>query len=228
MNLEAFLAILVNLFIFSIGYIIGSLNTSIILSRKQKKSDVRNFNSGNAGATNSLRTYGKKFAIVVLLIDILKTYIPVLFVAIFTHQHPEVAEKYYISPPIIGLGVVVGHTYPIFFGFKGGKGAACSLGLLCAMNILFLPIASVFFFGTLLISRYVSLSSIVTAFLMIFFCFIPWMIIGPLGWLNFGTHWYIPGVIFLLCAIILIWAHEKNIKNLINKTERKFGKKSIK
>ncbi|WP_041594043.1 glycerol-3-phosphate 1-O-acyltransferase PlsY [Mycoplasma crocodyli] len=222
---ETFFIILVNLLILLISYLIGSLNTSIILSRWKKRRDVRNYHSGNAGATNSLRTFGKKFAFIVLILDIIKTYVCIGCVTLFNYYQPILAMEYGTIPTVAGLGVVIGHIYPIFFKFKGGKGAACSLGVLIALNPLFLPIAAVFFFGTIFLTRYVSLGSMLTSVIMIGFAFIPWMITGLLGFNNLNyVGWYYPGIIYVICACLLIFAHRSNINNLINGNERKTGK----
>ncbi|EFF41374.1 glycerol-3-phosphate 1-O-acyltransferase PlsY [Mycoplasmopsis alligatoris] len=215
--------LLVNLLILLIGYIIGSLNTSIILSRWKKRRDVRNYHSGNAGATNSLRAFGKKFALIVLISDIIKTYLTILCVSLYNYYHKDWAIEYNIIPTMAGFGVVLGHIYPIFFKFKGGKGAACSLGVLIGMNPLFLPIAAVFFFGIIFLTRYVSLASMVTSVVMIGFALIPWMITGPLGFGNYYADWYIPAIIYAHCSIFLIIAHRSNIKSLLKGTERKQG-----
>ncbi|WP_246051798.1 glycerol-3-phosphate acyltransferase [Mycoplasma nasistruthionis] len=167
--MNAFNSVLFNIFLVVFGYIIGSLNTSIIVGKILKK-DPRDYHSKNAGATNSLRVFGKKIAIMILMIDVIKTISVVAIgygltywcnLATSIDQNGSVVGVYGIGLPpyweglrtiyglplLAGLGTVIGHIFPIFFGFKGGKGVASSLGLLISYNIIFLPIAAVFFFG---------------------------------------------------------------------------------
>ncbi|WP_322961486.1 glycerol-3-phosphate 1-O-acyltransferase PlsY [Mycoplasmopsis cynos] len=238
--MEFFLTIFINVGFFLIGYLIGSINTSIVFSKIFNKPDLREYYSKNAGATNSLRVYGTKSAVFILLIDIFKTFTMVLICRLISYGinsriTPEfiektkdvslISNKLFLIPLLGGLGVVIGNIYPIFYNFKGGKGVATSLGFLISINIVLLPIASVFFFGLMFWKRYVSLASIVTAFVMIFFCAIPWISEGPLGWitgLQVGYFW-VTIITFGLAATFLIYSHKENIKRLLNKCERKFG-----
>ncbi|MBW0594952.1 glycerol-3-phosphate acyltransferase [Mycoplasmopsis anatis] len=219
--MKIFIIVLINLFIFIVGYLVGSVNTSIVLSHKRKSQDIRDYNSKNAGATNSLRTYGGKFALAVLIIDILKSYLTVMIFSLLT-RYISATNTYLIIPMLAGVGVVIGHVYPIFYKFKGGKGAACSLGVLIAINPLNLFISAFIFFSVIFITRYVSLASMLTAFLMVFVCFCPWIAHGILAvFKNNAGYFYIEGICFTLCALLLIYAHRSNIVRLINGTERK-------
>ncbi|MBW0602854.1 glycerol-3-phosphate acyltransferase [Mycoplasma anatis] len=219
--MKIFIIVLINLFIFIVGYLVGSVNTSIVLSHKRKSQDIRDYNSKNAGATNSLRTYGGKFALAVLIIDILKSYLTVMIFSLLT-RYISATNTYLIIPMLAGVGVVIGHVYPIFYKFKGGKGAACSLGVLIAINPLNLFISAFIFFSVIFITRYVSLASMLTAFLMVFVCFCPWIAHGILAvFKNNAGYFYIEGICFTLCALLLIYAHRSNIVRLIKGTERK-------
>ncbi|APJ38236.1 glycerol-3-phosphate 1-O-acyltransferase PlsY [Mycoplasmopsis pullorum] len=217
---------LVNFAIIIFGYLVGSVNTSIIMSNRYKNDDIRNHNSKNAGATNSLRTYGKKFAFIVLIIDILKTYLVVLIVRyaiVYTIKAPFIGS---VVPTLAGLACVIGHMYPLFFGLKGGKGVACSVGLFLSINVALYPIAAFFFFGLIFWKKYVSLASIATAILIVPFCFIPWFIEGPLGFLNNPTnHWFVPGIVMSLSSALVVYSHRSNIKRLLSGTESKIIKK---
>ncbi|ADN68951.1 glycerol-3-phosphate 1-O-acyltransferase PlsY [Mycoplasmopsis fermentans] len=229
--MNIFYSILLNLTLILIGYfLLGSFNTSIILSKWKKKDDIRLHNSKNAGATNSLRTYGKKFAATVFVIDVLKTFIPtIVLAAILNHACFDFAQTYYMSPQSLALGVIIGHIFPVYFKFKGGKGVACTIGLIATINIVFLLMASIIFFIVVLTSKYVSLASILTAAILVPFAFIPWMTSGILGyWTNFVYEYhncFVTSFIYLIAAILIIAMHHSNITRLINHTESKLGQK---
>ncbi|WP_036464052.1 glycerol-3-phosphate 1-O-acyltransferase PlsY [Mycoplasmopsis sturni] len=217
--MEIFYAIIANLSAFLLGYLWGSLNTSIIFSKILKNDDVRNYHSKNAGATNSLRVYGKKFALAVLIIDILK-----VVLATYTAYFISWAWNDHIVfiPLLVGLGTTIGHVYPVFFGFKGGKAVACSVGLLISTNIVLFPIAALVFFGLIFWKKYVSLASIVTAIVMSALVFWPWIVSGILAInqaQNVGDAWYVDSFVNLVAYILLIFSHRSNIKRLINGNE---------
>ncbi|UUD35713.1 glycerol-3-phosphate 1-O-acyltransferase PlsY [Mycoplasmopsis caviae] len=230
-----FYSILLNLALVLVGYIsLGSLNTSIILSKWKKKDDIRLHNSKNAGATNSLRTYGMKFAGLVFAIDVFKTLIPTLILAAILNHVEQAyifASKYYMSPQSLALGVIIGHIFPLYFKFKGGKGVACTIGLIASINIILFLVAATMFFIIVFASRYVSLASIVCAIILIPLSFIPWMTSGILGyWSNFINvltinMWYVSGIIYLIAAILIITMHHSNIRRLIKHSESKLGSK---
>ncbi|EGV00037.1 membrane protein [Mycoplasmopsis columbina SF7] len=233
-----FYAILLNLAFFLLGYFfVGSLNTSIIISRFFKGDDVRKYHSKNAGATNTLRTFGVNTALIVFVIDFLKTFLAVIILAaLMNGPLIQLGLKYYISPQVIGFGTIVGHIFPCWFKFKGGKGIACSTGLLLGTNLILFIIGVSVFFIVVLVKRIVSLASISTAAIVVPFAFIPWMTQGSLGsWLNFvilnnslttlSPYWYVTPIIILLSAILVISMHHSNIKRLLNKTEKPLGKK---
>ena len=232
-------SILLNLAFVCFGYLfIGSLNTSIILSKLWMHDDVRNYHSKNAGATNSLRTYGKSFALAVFFIDFLKTAISVFILAAMLNHiegFKNFASKYFISPQSLGLGIIIGHIYPIYFKFKGGKGVACSVGLAATINIVFFFVAAVIFFIIAAASRYVSLASVLTAAIMIPLALIPWMTQGILGWWpNFvvkdltDNYWYVTGILYSIDALLVIIAHHTNITRLIHHDEAKINLKKWK
>lgn len=235
-------SILINLALFLVGYLLlGSFNTSIILSRRVKNDDIREHNSKNAGATNSLRTYGTKFALAVFAADVLKTLIPILIIAVIVNHIQAVKEFSlisYISPQAIGLGVVLGHIFPIYYKFKGGKGAACTVGLIISINIILFLIAFIIFLLIVGITKIVSLGSITVAFSLLLFVWMPWMVQGPVGyWPNaveyanrfipLSNYWFVSPIIYTLCALLVVVSHRDNFKRLINKTERKFSVKKV-
>ncbi|MHA3838659.1 glycerol-3-phosphate 1-O-acyltransferase PlsY [Mycoplasma sp. VS1572C] len=196
-NILVLSTVLINIAFLVMGYLIGSLNTSILFSKFLNK-DVRSQHSQNAGATNASRVFGVKVGVLILLIDVFKTIATVGIatgIAYWVNAVPQVHSatdasqqtfKQYQAivavPMLAGIGVVLGHCFPVFFKFKGGKGVACSIGLLISYNIVLLPIAAVIFFTIMFWKKYVSLASMVTAVLIIPFVFVPWMSNSIIAW----------------------------------------------
>lgn len=207
-----------------IGYLIGSISPSIIISRKKFKTDVREHHSKNAGATNSVRVMGKKWGIAVLLLDGIKPIITVLiaygftFIKIANPDYQTMFKASYIY--FSGLAAIIGHCWPVFFKFKGGKGAASSLGLLLIINPIYFAIAVASWWIILYLWRMVSLSSI----LMVGFAFIcSWIPNIPLNaylWPH-DQQYYIINIIILLTWIIVILRHYTNIIRIAKGNERK-------
>lgn len=195
-----------------VAYLIGSINSSILISKAVMGKDIRESGSGNAGATNMLRTMGKKYAIITLVIDILKGVVALLLAKLAMSF-----GAYDVSMYIAGVAVVVGHNFPVFFGFKGGKGVATSLGVILLLDwkigLITLAIAIVI----MAISKYVSLGSIMAAVVFMILQ-IAVMIIND----SFD-------VTRLVCVLILggllIIRHRANIVRLLNGTENKLGSK---
>lgn len=210
------------------AYLLGSVNTSIILSRAVYGSDIRTSGSGNAGATNMLRTHGKGIAAATLICDVLKGSIAViaatwLDLIIGNHVSASPAEAYIAGnlKYLAGVFVALGHDFPIFFGFRGGKGVATSLGVVLALNpqigLILLAVETV----VISVSRYVSLGS-VTAAAMYPFVLLIYLIVG--GNNPEDCTAYI-AMAFIL-ALLLIAKHRSNIAKLKNGTENKiFAKK---
>ncbi|UUM20434.1 glycerol-3-phosphate 1-O-acyltransferase PlsY [Mycoplasma sp. 2045] len=233
-------SILFNILLFIFGYIAGSLNTSIIWGKIVKK-DVRELHSKNAGATNSSRVLGKKAGLCILLIDVFKT---ILMVSI-AYGLCKVINKnnlnmsLYVFPILCGLGVVVGHCFPIFFKFKGGKGVATSIGLLISINIALLPIAAVIFFAVLFWKKYVSLASIVSALLMMpVIMFAHWFLSSDLSWAtnmkwlaDYSQHTtrslynyqLTSGIFFIAAALLIVIMHRDNLVRIFKNQERKLS-----
>ena len=193
---------LINSFLIILAYLIGSISGAIITTKLMALPDPRTQGSGNPGATNVLRHGGKKAALFTLLIDILKGIIAVLIV------------KLIITTPIVlaaaALAVFLGHLYPIFFQFKGGKGVATAFA---ALLILAWPVALAALFTWIimaLIFRYSSLSALTAAILTPIYMF----------WLT--PYWEYTLVSIIICGF-LIWRHRSNIQNLWNGTEDKIG-----
>ena len=186
-----------------VGYLIGSLNFAIIYS-KLKGDDIRNHGSGNAGATNVLRTYGKGPAALVFILDILKGVIAILLMRIVFE-----GMLYDCSA---ALGAVLGHNFPVYYKFKGGKGVSTSLAVLITLHFPTALAAMITFVVVAVLTKYVSLSSILAAVAAIVTAFAVFKI----------------DVFSIFCAIIgllCIYRHRSNIKRLLNGTENKLGQK---
>jgi len=203
-----------------LSYFIGSINPAIILSNVLKKEDIRTQGSGNAGTTNVLRTMGKWQATLVLIVDILKAVIAIAvgrWIATLGEYTPEQMTKLHDYAMIAaGIGVVLGHNFPVFYGFKGGKGVATSLGVLFAIEWKIGLICLVFAIVIILASRMVSLGSITAAILY------PVLVLLLPG-TAFADSWlYLLFAIIL--AILIIVRHKTNIKRLLDGTENKLWK----
>ena len=195
------------------AYLVGSLSFAVIVSQLMGLNDPRSYGSKNPGATNVLRSGSKKAAILTLLLDAIKGWLPVALILTF-------GQPYGLGTGVAalaGLAAFLGHLYPVFFGFKGGKGVATAVGVLVGVNGL-LALATV---GTFVIvvyfSRYVSLASMVAAvFAPVFYVF------------GDGVAWQAAGAEVLclsVMALLLVWRHRENINRLLAGTESKLGAK---
>lgn len=197
-----------------IAYAIGSVNFSVIISKKMAGFDVRERGSGNAGTTNMLRSVGKGPAALTLVLDILKGIVAILIAKFIVGNIASEANTA-ILVQIAGFFAVVGHTFPVFFGFKGGKGVATSLGVLLVMNPLIGGICLVFALVVMALTRMVSLGSIMAAIL-----FPVLTIFIKDGYIADGYNYIIFGVAM---AILVIFNHRSNIKRLYNGSENKLS-----
>ena len=199
-----------------IAYLIGSINFSVIISKKVAGFDVREKGSGNAGSTNMLRSVGKGAAVLTLLCDILKGVVAIL-IAIGIGNLVKDADKGLLVQ-IAGVAVVLGHTFPIFFGFKGGKGVATSLGILLMTNWQIGLICLVFALVLMVLTQMVSLGSCAAAVLFpVLTLFIKEHYI-----VAEGGYYFIYSVIL---AVIVLYNHRSNIKRMLNGTENKLSLK---
>ena len=199
-----------------IAYLIGSINFSVIISKKVAGFDVREKGSGNAGSTNMLRSVGKGAAVLTLLCDILKGVVAIL-IAIGIGNLVKDADKGLLVQ-IAGVAVVLGHTFPIFFGFKGGKGVATSLGILLMTNWQIGLICLVFALVLMVLTQMVSLGSCSAAVLFpVLTLFIKEHYI-----VAEGGNYFIYSVIL---AVIVLYNHRSNIKRMLNGTENKLSLK---
>ena len=195
------------------AYLLGSLSFAVIVSRAIGLSDPRSYGSGNPGATNVLRSGSKKAAIATLLLDAFKGWLPVMLVKWF-------GEPYGLGDgamAAVGLAAFLGHLYPVFFRFQGGKGVATAVGVLLAFQPL-LALATVASFAIIVFFfRYVSLASMVAAL------FAPaYYLLGN------GVAWQASGektLALMAMGVLLIWRHRENIQRLRAGTESKLGQK---
>ena len=201
-----------------IAYAIGSINFSVLISKKMAGFDVREKGSGNAGTTNMLRSVGKKAAIITLLCDILKGIVTILIALIAGKIVKNVDRAVLVQ--IAGILVVVGHTFPIFFEFKGGKGVATSLGVIMMINWKIGLICLVFALVIMAFSRMVSMGSVGAAILFpVLTLFINTNFIVEAS----GMKYFIFSVIL---AVMVIFNHRANIKRIANGTENKLSFKN--
>lgn len=206
-----------------IAYLIGSINFSVIISKKVAGFDVREKGSGNAGSTNMLRSVGKGAAVLTLLCDILKGVVAIL-IAIGIGNLVKDADKGLLVQ-IAGVAVVLGHTFPIFFGFKGGKGVATSLGVLLMSNWQIGLICLVFAVVLMALTRMVSLGSCAAAVL---FPVLTLFINQHYTVLTDGKSGRVYFVYSVILAIIVLYNHRSNIKRILSGTENKLSFKNTK
>lgn len=200
-----------------IAYLIGSVNFSILISKKMAGFDVREKGSGNAGSTNVLRTVGKKAALITLVCDILKGVISVLIALLVGKIAGESANSA-IVVEIAALAVVIGHTFPVFFGFRGGKGVATSLGVILIVNWKIGLICLVFALALMALTRMVSLGSISAS--VLFAVLTMFIRDSYIGGIEFDFSFIIFGI---LLAALVIFNHRTNLKRIINGTENKLN-----
>lgn len=201
-----------------IGYFIGNIETGYIFG-KIHKMDIRNYGSGNAGATNTLRVLGAKAGLVVFLGDFCKSLIPCLVVRFIFRDNISLS---YIYMLYMGLGVVLGHNFPFYLGFKGGKGVASTAGIIMALDIRIAVVCLIVFIITVAITRYVSLGSI----------FVMFILIGMSHFLVKFSYGFGEGaspmefrLLTAAVGLLSIFMHRANIKRLLGGTENKIGKK---
>ena len=200
-----------------IAYLIGSVNFSVIISKKMAGFDVREKGSGNAGSTNVLRTVGKKAAALTLVCDILKGVVSVLIALLVGLIAGESANSA-IVVEIAALAVVIGHTFPVFFGFRGGKGVATSLGVILIVNWKIGLICLVFALSLMALTRIVSLGSISAS--VLFAVLTMFIRDSYIGGIDFDFSFIIFGI---LLAALVIYNHRSNLKRIINGTENKLS-----
>ncbi len=198
-----------------IGYVFGLFQTGYIYG-KMNHIDIRKHGSGNAGTTNALRTLGWKAAVITFIGDCLKCILAVCVARFIFADHgsKELLALY------AATGAVLGHNYPFYLKFKGGKGIASTVGLILAINPLMFIITAVVFIAILLCTQYVSVGSIVIMILFV----VQVVLYGQQGGFQLGptelTEFY---VITIVLALLAIWRHRANIVRLVKGTENKIN-----
>lgn len=198
-----------------IGYVFGCFQTSYIYGRMHGI-DIRKYGSGNAGTTNSLRVLGKKAGIIVLLCDMLKTGLAMMVVRLLFRE--RYGDILYLLAIYAAAGTVLGHNFPCYLGFKGGKGIACTAGLIVFFHPYMVLPQAISFLTIFFTTHYVSLGSLVTELLLI----AEMVVFGQLG--VFGMSQgalYELYLVTVLLAALAFWGHRENIKRLLHGTERK-------
>ncbi len=185
-----------------IPYLLGSINTAILVSKHFYHDDIRNYGSGNAGFTNVMRTYGKKAAIITLVGDILKTVLAVLIGwCVFG----------YLTAYIAGFACFIGHIFPVFYNFKGGKGVLCMGAILLMLDWRIFLALFVVFVGIVMATKYISAGSVICSMMF------PLM----LNRMN-NTGIYMIEFVAIAIAVIVVIKHRANLKRIFDGTESKF------
>lgn len=198
-----------------IGYAFGAFQSAFFYG-KLHGIDIREHGSGNAGTTNTLRVLGTKAGLIVFAGDLIKAILALLLVKfVIVPKFPELGILLMFYA---GLGCILGHNFPFYMNFKGGKGIACTGGIMIALHWIYVPIGLLLFFGTFAVTHFVSLGS-----LILYFSFpISTVLLGQLG--VFGVSqtvlFEIYGIVAFL-TVMAFWKHRANIKRLLSGTESK-------
>ncbi len=197
----------------AIGYVLGLFQTGYIYGKNQGI-DIRQHGSGNAGTTNVLRVLGKKAGLVVFIGDAAKTILACVIARMIYGGSPDIS----LLSLYAGFGAILGHNFPFYMNFKGGKGIAATAGILATMDWRMCVVCGIIFVGTVALTRYVSLGSI----LVVIAFFIMSVILGNAGDFTI-TAAHLPEFYALAAAIMVmgIWRHRANIVRLKNGTENK-------
>lgn len=190
-----------------LSYLIGAIPNGYVIGKVFFKKDIREFGSGNTGATNSFRVLGKPAGFIVTFLDIFKGFITVFFPLWFPVHAQGPISTFFTHGLIVGIFAIIGHVYPIYLKFKGGKAVATSAGVVLGVNPILLLILAIIFFGILYLTKYVSLSSIIAAIS----CVIGSLIIHD--YILFGMSAFV--------SIILIFRHRSNIVRIFKGEEPK-------
>lgn len=198
-----------------IGYALGCIQSAYFVGKFMGHIDIRDYGSGNAGFTNTTRVLGKKAGIIVFVLDIIKVIIAYTVCSVIFDGNGSFINGASLLPGLYGgLGAVLGHNFPFYLGFRGGKGIACTLGLMLLANWQTALVTYVIGFIVFMAKRYISLSSLTMALLY------PVLMVLLRNVFGFGAEEII--LMFILCVLAYI-KHRTNIQRLISGTENKFG-----
>lgn len=202
-----------------VGYFLGIFQTGYFYGKKHGI-DIRTQGSGNAGTTNTLRVLGWKAGAITFLGDLLKAILAVVIVHfLFRGSYPDSVK---LLELYAGFGAVLGHNFPFYLKFKGGKGIACTAGMIVAVCPMTAPICLVLFVGAVAITRYVSLGSI----LVLIAYLVQVIVFGQMGWIAVDASHLIEFYIISACFTVMgLWRHRANIGRLLQGTENKIGAK---
>ncbi len=201
--------IVYNIGILVLAYLIGSIPTSVWIGRSFFGIDLRERGSKNAGATNAMRVFGWKVGLTVLIIDMLKGWLAVNLIHLTNYYIPETGD-FIEFQLLLGIAAIMGHIFPVYVGFRGGKGVATLFGLILAINPEPTLLCVGIFIITLIVTKYVSLSSMVAGFAF------PVMVI-----FVFKTTTPSLVIFSLIIAGLLLFTHQKNIERLLRREEKK-------
>lgn len=203
---------------FVIGYLCGMILIGYVYS-KIKKRDITQMGSGNAGTTNTLRVFGWKAGLITFLGDCFKPILAIFITWLIFHKsYPDAVR---LLELYAGVGAIIGHNHPFYMkNFKGGKGVACTAGIILAFCPIEIPICLLLFIGAVAITKYVSLGSL----LVVISFFIQMVVFGQLGFLNVTTDHRIE--VYILAGLVMLMGitrHKENIKRLLNGCENKIS-----
>lgn len=188
-----------------VAYFFGAIPFGLLVA-KSKGVDIREQGSGNIGATNVFRVLGKGLGIFTFMLDALKGFLPAFVFPMIGNVEP-------VYGVLFGLAAIIGHSFPVYLKFKGGKGVATSAGMLLGVAPLAVGIAFLVWIISLLISRFVSLASILAA-----------LTVSVVVWIE-GDKDLVVKIALTAMSMLVVWLHRANIKRLMNGTENRFGKK---
>ncbi len=201
--------LLFNIVALMLAYLLGSIPTSVWIGRIFYNTDIRQHGSKNAGSTNAIRVLGWKPGLIVLVFDIFKGWLAVNLVHLTDYYIPETGD-FINFQLLLGIAAIVGHIFPVYVGFKGGKGVATLVGFILAIDPYTTLICLGVFIATLIITKYVSLSSMVAGFSF------PIIVI-----FVFKTTTPSLVIFSLIISVLLLFTHQKNIERLLRKEENK-------
>ena len=197
------------------SYLLGSIPTGVVLAKLLGRQDIRTAGSGNIGATNAARLLGKKFGAGTFLGDMLKGFIPVIAAVMLAGIGDGLQVQF--AAAACGLAAFLGHLYPIYLRFKGGKGVATACGVMLALEPIIIPVLLIIFASVVAVSRFVSLGSLTSA------CVLPLLLLA----VN-SLMWPVPLTVMalgFLMAVFVFLKHRENIGRLLQGTENRIGSK---